>query len=195
VFNVLLQVLDDGRLTDGKGRTVDFKNVIVIMTSNLGSEHFPKGGALGFGNGHHEKRNATHDLVMQEVRHAFRPEFLNRIDDIVIFEPLAGEAIERFVDLQVARLEALVAERRIHLRLTAAARKRLAEVGVDPVYGARPLKRALQREVQNPLALRLLEGEFPPGTIVEVDVDPAGEGMRFRAAGAAPEAAADAMVR
>jgi len=195
VFHVLLQVLEDGRLTDGKGRTVDFKNVIIIMTSNLGSEHFPKGAALGFGNGQHaEKRNATHELVMQEVKRSFRPEFLNRIDEIVIFEPLAREAIERIVDIQVTRVEALLAERRIKLQLTAAARTRLAEVGIDPVYGARPLKRALQREVQNPLAMRLLEGEFQPGQTVEVDVDPAGTGMRFRAIGPASEAAAS-MVR
>jgi len=181
VFNVLLQVLDDGRLTDGKGRTVSFKHAIVIMTSNLGSRHLQEAGA--------SNRQEAVRRVEEEMRRAFRPEFLNRIDDIVIFEPLGPEAIERIVDLQVARVEALLAERRIQLRLTSAARRRLAEVGFDPAYGARPLKRALQREVQNPLALRLLEGEFQPGATVEVDVDPAGTGMRFRAAGGEPEAA------
>jgi len=144
VFNILLQVLDDGRLTDGQGRTVDFRNTILIMTSNVRSE--------------------------EALRETFRPEFLNRIDEVVEFEPLTREQIGEIVELQLARLRARLAERGLSLELTDEAMEHLAEAGWDPTYGARPLKRAIQRQVENPLALRLLEGEFEEGDTVRVDV-------------------------
>jgi ATP-dependent Clp protease ATP-binding subunit ClpB len=143
VFDVLLQILDDGRLTDGQGRTVDFRNAVVIMTSNLRSE--------------------------DEVRAVFRPEFINRIDEIVVFEPLTREQLAEIVELQLRRLEDRLAERGIRIELTDAAKEFLAEAGWDPTYGARPLKRAIQRLVENPLAMRLLDGEFADGDIVRVD--------------------------
>ena len=143
VFDVLLQVLDDGRLTDGQGRTVDFRNTVLIMTSNIRSE--------------------------AEMRDRFRPEFLNRIDEIVEFKALTRDQIGEIVELQLARLRERLAERRIELELTDAAKEALAEAGWDPAYGARPLKRAIQRLVENPLALRLLEGDFADGDRVVVD--------------------------
>ena len=161
VFNVLLQVLDDGRLTDGKGRTVDFRNTLIIMTSNIGSRLLQDAAP--------DQRKAVENRMEEELKQHFRPEFLNRLDDVVIFNPLNQEAIERIVDIQLTRLAATLAERRLRLDLTPAARRYLAQVGYDPAYGARPLKRALQREVLNPLALRVLEGEFQPGDCVEVD--------------------------
>ena len=144
VFNILLQVLDDGRLTDGQGRTVDFRNTVLIMTSNVRSE--------------------------EAMRETFRPEFLNRIDEIVEFEPLTRDQIGEIVELQLARLRARLAERGLSLELTEAAKEQLAEAGWDPTYGARPLKRAIQRQIENPLALRLLEGDFEEGDTVRVDV-------------------------
>jgi len=143
VFDVLLQVLDDGRLTDGQGRTVDFRNTVLIMTSNVRSA--------------------------DALRDVFRPEFLNRIDEIVEFQPLSREQIGEIVDLQLARLRGRLAERRIELELTDAAKETLAEAGWDPAYCARPLKRAIQRLVENPLALRLLEGDFAEGDTIRVD--------------------------
>jgi ATP-dependent Clp protease ATP-binding subunit ClpB len=162
VFDVLLQVLDDGRLTDGQGRTVDFRNTVLIMTSNI--------------------RNAD------ALRDVFRPEFLNRIDEIVVFQPLTREQIGEIVELQLARLRERLAERRIELELTEAAKEELAEAGWDPAYGARPLKRAIQRLVENPLALRLLEGDFADGDTVRVDARD-GELAFERAAAPAPAAA------
>jgi len=143
VFNVLLQILDDGRLTDGQGRTVDFRNTVLIMTSNVRSA--------------------------EAMRDVFRPEFLNRIDEIVEFQPLSKEQIGEIVELQLRRVEARLAERGLRLELTEAAKETLAEAGWDPTYGARPLKRAIQRLLENPLALRLLEGEFAEGDTVRVD--------------------------
>jgi len=172
VFNILLQILDDGRLTDGKGRTVDFKNAIVIMTSNIGGRHLQ-----GLDPG--DRKEALR-LVDEELKARFRPEFLNRVDDIVIFNPLGRDAIERIVEIQMGRLEATLADRRIRLQLTPAARQHLAAAGFDPAYGARPLKRAIQREVQNPLAMRILQGEFQPGDAVEVDAGSGSDGLVFR---------------
>ena len=143
VFDVLLQILDDGRLTDGQGRTVDFRNTVIIMTSNLRSA--------------------------DEMREVFRPEFLNRIDEIVEFHPLSREQLGEIVELQLARLRERLAERGLALELTDEAKELVAEAGWDPAYGARPLKRALQRLVENPLALRLLEREFDEGDTVRVD--------------------------
>src|SRR3569833_983166 len=145
VFDVLLQVLDDGRLTDGQGRTVDFRNTVLIMTSNIRSA--------------------------ESMREHFRPEFLNRIDEFVVFEPLSREQIGEIVDLLLERLRGRLAERKIALELTDAAKEAIGDAGWDPAYGARPLKRAIQRMVENPLALRLLEGDFREGDAIVVDAD------------------------
>ncbi len=162
VFNVLLQILDDGRLTDGKGRTVDFTNTIVIMTSNVGSEWISE---LGAGDEGEMRRRVT-----DAMRAQFRPEFLNRIDETVVFHSLSLDHIKEIVDIQLRRLKELLSERKMDVELTDAARETIAREGFDPVYGARPLKRALQREVQNPLAVRILEGEFEDGDTVLVDI-------------------------
>ena len=163
VFNVLLAVLDDGRLTDGQGRTVDFRNTVVIMTSNLGSQTIQE---LAGESHYDEMKKAVLDIVGQH----FRPEFINRIDDIVVFHPLGREQIRRIVDIQLGYLRRRLAERDIDLVLDDAARDRLGEAGFDPVYGARPLKRAIQQQVENPLAQRILRGEFGPGDTVSISV-------------------------
>ena len=159
VFNVLLQLLDDGRLTDGHGRTVDFRNTVVIMTSNLGSHLFRED----------EKPERLRQLMLETLRQTLRPEFLNRIDEIVIFKPLGRDEIGAIVKIQAGHLVKRLADKRITLELTPATEELLASEGYDPVYGARPLKRAIQRLVQDPLALRLLGGEFVEGDTVVVD--------------------------
>ena len=164
VFNVLLQLLDDGRLTDSQGRAVDFRNTVVIMTSNIGSHLIAEGGAVGAANW-----AAVEDQVRNELRKHFRPEFLNRVDDVVVFHPLSEEDIARIVDLQMAHLAALVTAKDLKLDVTPAARTLLAARGYDPVYGARPLKRVIQRMLQNPIAMSLLEGTYQPGDTVVVD--------------------------
>jgi ATP-dependent Clp protease ATP-binding subunit ClpB len=163
VLDVLLQLLDDGRLTDGQGRTVDFRHTLVIMTSNLGSQWIIELGE--------EDRAEMERRVQAALREHFRPEFLNRVDDVVIFHALTRENIRRIVDLQVAGLRAMLAERELGLDLTPAALDRIAEEGYDPHFGARPLKRVIQRRLQNPLAMKLLVGEFKPGQTVTIDVD------------------------
>jgi ATP-dependent Clp protease ATP-binding subunit ClpB len=161
VFNVLLQMLDDGRLTDGHGRTVDFKNTIVIMTSNLGGSMLQaEAGAIS---------TATRERVMELLRGHFRPEFLNRIDDIVIFKKLEKTELRKIVEIQLGRLVQLLAERKIGLELTDAAKDALAEEGFDPIYGARPLKRVIQKRLQDELAKRLLAGEFSKDDRILVD--------------------------
>jgi ATP-dependent Clp protease ATP-binding subunit ClpB len=163
VFNILLQILDDGRLTDSQGRTVDFRNTVIIMTSNVGSmfilEHARGDWAL------------VETQVMSSLRQAFKPEFLNRVDDIIIFRPLGTEQIEKIVDLQLARLEKLLAERKISIEVTPEAKRVLAEEGYDPAFGARPLKRSIQRLIQNPLAMAVLEGKFIDGDAIVVRPD------------------------
>jgi len=161
VFNVLLQVLDDGRLTDGHGRTVDFKNTVVIMTSNVGSQWIKE---LGGRDEQEMRRRVMEALSMQ-----FRPEFLNRIDEIIIFNSLGMEQLIQIVDIQLRHLQALLNDRKIKLEVTEAAKRRLAEEGYDPVYGARPLKRVIQKRLQDPLALKLLQGEFKDEDVVVVD--------------------------
>jgi ATP-dependent Clp protease ATP-binding subunit ClpB len=170
-FNLLLQVLDDGRLTDGQGRTVDFKNTVLIMTSNLGSHWF-----------FDESLSPAErtDRVLGEMRGQFRPEFLNRLDEVIVFEPLDKAEIARIVDIQVEQLSRRLAGRKLDLDLTPAAREYLAEKGYDPSFGARPLKRLIQREVQDPLAMKLLSGELAEGSRVVVDRE--GDGLTFRAA-------------
>jgi ATP-dependent Clp protease ATP-binding subunit ClpB len=158
VFNTLLQLLDDGRLTDGHGRTVNFKNTVVIMTSNIGSHYIMELGP-----------EAAEPKVMEALRQHFRPEFLNRIDDVIMFHSLSRSDLTRIVEIQLTHLRRLLAERKITLELTEAAKLHLAEAGYDPTFGARPLKRVIQRELQDPLALALLQGEFKEGDTIHVD--------------------------
>jgi len=174
VFNVLLQVLDDGRLTDGQGRTVDFRNTVLILTSNVGSSFIIELGE--------NDRPEMERRVMEALRAQFKPEFLNRIDDVILFRQLGRDQIERIVDIQLERVKKLLAERRIEIDVTPEARKLLAEKGYDPHYGARPLKRVIQRLVQDPLAMKILEGQFPEGSKVSVDARLSGEALEFRKA-------------
>jgi len=167
VFNVLLQLLDDGRLTDGQGRSVDFGNTVIMMTSNIGSEVFQQGGG----------NEAQREYVMDKLRHHFRPEFLNRVDEVVIFEPLKKEQIRDIVDIQVARLGKRLGDKRIKLELTDDARDLLAELGYDPVYGARPIKRVIKRMVLDPLAMQILEGNISDDSVVYIDRD--GNQLKF----------------
>lgn len=162
VFNVLLQILDDGRLTDGKGRVVNFKNTVIIMTSNVGSQFLDTPGVT-------QSMEHLRERVMEALRMQFRPEFLNRVDEIVVFHPLTREQLGQIVGIQVRRLEKLLAAQKISLQITPTAREALAGEGFDPVYGARPLKRTIQRRIQDPLAMHLLQGEFEEGDAVLVD--------------------------
>ncbi len=173
VFNVLLQILDDGRLTDGHGRTVDFRNVVLIMTSNVGSQHIVELGA--------DDANLMEERVMDALRASFRPEFLNRVDDIVIYHQLDRSQIGKIVEIQLRRVQKLLRDRRIDLELTDKAKELVAERGFDPRYGARPVKRVLQRMLQDPLALKLLEGEFAEGAKIVADVG-SGDTLEFREA-------------
>ena len=177
VFNVLLQVLDDGRLTDGQGRTVDFKNTIVIMTSNLGSPIIQE----YFMDGHTDKaaHQAMEDKVMAELKRHFRPEFLNRVDDVIIFQSLDESELARIVDIQLGRLEQRLAQQNLTLDVDAAAKQLLASEGYDPQFGARPLKRAIQEHLLDPLATKLLAGEFKPGDKIKVSAKD-GEGLVFK---------------
>jgi ATP-dependent Clp protease ATP-binding subunit ClpB len=161
VFNVLLQVLDDGRLTDGQGRTVDFRNTVIIMTSNLGSQVIQE---LS-GEANYDKMKSA---VMEIVGQHFRPEFINRVDDIVVFHPLGREQLRSIVDIQLGYLRKRLADRDLAITLDDAARDLLGIAGFDPVYGARPLKRAIQSQVENQLAQRILRGEYPPGSNVAI---------------------------
>ncbi len=163
VFNVLLQVLDDGRLTDGQGRTVDFRNTVIIMTSNLGSQMIQE--LAG-----EENYETMKSAIMEVVSQHFRPEFINRVDDIVVFHPLSREHIRSIVDIQLGYLHARLADRDMQIHLSDAAKNKLAAAGFDPVYGARPLRRAIQQQVENPLAQEILQGKFQPGDIIEVGV-------------------------
>ena len=164
---MLLQLLDDGRLTDGQGRTVDFRNTIVIMTSNLGSELWLNGGG-------------TQEQVNQVLRAAFRPEFLNRIDEVVVFHTLDRQQLKQIVDIQLRRVTELLQGKGFRLVVDDSAREYLAETGYDPDYGARPLKRAIQRELQDPLALHILSGDFPAGAVIRVTKG--AEGLEFSTA-------------
>jgi ATP-dependent Clp protease ATP-binding subunit ClpB len=175
VFNVLLQILDEGRLTDSQGRAVDFKNTVLIMTSNIGSQALMEGLE-----GRRTMAEGTRDRVMAALKEHFRPEFLNRVDEMVVFEPLKKEHIARVVDLQLVRLQKLLFDKRLSLTLTPKAKEYLAEEGYDPVYGARPLKRAIQKHLQDPMALKILGGEFAPGDTVQVDRG--ADGLKFTTA-------------
>ena len=179
VWNALLQILDDGRLTDGQGRVVIFRNTVLIMTSNLGTEFVTKSGTLGFRReGQEDQDRATEEKIEKELKDTFRPEFLNRIDEIIIFSPLSPEQMERIVDLQMEQIRERLAEHGLEVELTDAARKWLAKEGYDPAYGARPLRRALQKHVESTLSVKILQGEFEDGDTVIVDFD-GGEGIVF----------------
>jgi ATP-dependent Clp protease ATP-binding subunit ClpB len=169
VFNTLLQLLDEGRLTDGHGRTVDFRNTVVIMTSNIGSEHISRMAD--------SSQEEMRKLVEEALRGHFRPEFLNRIDETIVFERLSREQLERIVEIQVGNLRRMLAGKGLSVEVKESAKKFLAEVGYDPVYGARPLKRAILQHVQNGLSGELLKGRFRDGDTVVVDRD--GGGLKF----------------
>jgi ATP-dependent Clp protease ATP-binding subunit ClpB len=172
IFNILLQILDDGRLTDGKGRTVDFSNTVIIMTSNIGSGDLQRIGEIGF--------DAARDRVFEQMRQVFRPEFINRVDDAILFSSLSPEQLAAIVKIQLRDLNGRLANRGMILELTDAARQFLAEQGYDPVYGARPLKRIFQKMLENPLATAVLSGEFSENDTIGVDVDPSKALLVFR---------------
>ncbi len=171
VWNALMQILEDGRMTDGQGRTVDFRNAVIIMTSNLGTEFVNRGGALGFVPSGDPDVVADHKKIEEAMRRTFRPEFLNRIDEIIIFEPLSVEQVEKMVDLQMRDIASRMEEHGLYIAMTEDARARLARIGFDPQFGARPLRRTLQRYVESPLSIQLLKGEFARGDLVEVFVN------------------------
>ena len=174
VFNLLLQLLDDGRLTDSHGRTVDFRNTVVIMTSNIGGEHIQemleerakKPSAYWVASDAELK-----EKIMEDLKTFFRPEFLNRVDEIIIFNPLTRELLKQIVEIQVNRMKRFIKEKNVDLKLTDTAKEYFADIGFDPVYGARPLKRSLQREILNPLAMKILDRTFKEGDMVEVDFE------------------------
>jgi ATP-dependent Clp protease ATP-binding subunit ClpC len=172
VWNALLQILDDGRLTDGQGRTVDFRNSVLIMTSNLGTEFVRKGGTVGFlQHTDTDEERQAHDKIEKALKSTFRPEFLNRIDEIIMFSPLSLDQVREIVRLQMKEIQTRLSESGLKVELTPAAQDWLANVGYDPAFGARPLRRALQKHVESPLSHRLLSGEFANGDVVIVDID------------------------
>jgi ATP-dependent Clp protease ATP-binding subunit ClpC len=185
VFNTLLQIMDDGRLTDGQGRTVDFKNTVIIMTSNAGVELIKREGQMGFATRREEEKakagyEAMKEKVMAEVKRLFRPEFLNRLDDIIVFHELSQEHLGKIVDLMVKDLEKRLGERGVGLELTDKAKAWLSKEGYDPVYGARPLRRVIERYVENPLSSKMLRGELKDGDTVKVDLNKEGKELTFK---------------
>jgi len=178
VFNILLQILDDGRLTDSKGRTVDFKNAVIIMTSNIGASYLQAEGVSS-----PEAFAEATEHVLEALRQHFRPEFLNRVDDIIVFSPLGEEQLTHIIELRLDDLRKLLADRKITLELTRAAKELLFLEGYDRAYGARPLKRAIQKLIQDPLALKILEGEVLHGDHVVVDADIPKRQMTFTVSG------------
>ena len=177
VFNTLLQVLDDGRLTDGQGRTVDFKNTIVVMTSNIGSQRILqyKGSHVG------EVYDRMKDMVTDELKKHFRPEFLNRVDDIIVFHSLTESDLKKIIDIQLGLLQKRLDERHMTIELSDAAKSHLVRSGYDPTYGARPLKRTLQKEVETALSRMILKGEVRDGQTVKVDYDLSHDALLFKA--------------
>jgi len=190
VFNIFLQIMDDGRLTDGKGRNVDFKNTIIIMTSNIGSTYLQEAGA-GLDRVNEEVRTErieeAHKRVMEALQAHFKPEFLNRVDDIIFFNPLGKEQLTKIVDLRLEDLRRLLADRKITLDLTPAAKELIFTEGYDAQYGARPLKRSIQRLVQDPLAMKILDGEVLHGDKVVVDADKKSGKLTFKVASRATQ--------
>ena len=176
---MLLQILDDGRLTDGQGRTVSFRNAVIVMTSNVGTGMVDKN-TIGFSVHARDKRGEEmRKALMDKLRAAFRPEFLNRVDDIIVFNALTREHLTEIVDIQLNTVVKLLKERKLGVRITAAAKDRIVSEGYDPQYGARPMKRAIQRLVQDPLAHKLMNGDFVEGDAVLVDVQEGGGELEF----------------
>jgi ATP-dependent Clp protease ATP-binding subunit ClpA len=179
VFNVLLQILDDGRLTDGQGRTVSFKNTVVVMTSNVGTGFVEKA-SIGFSvHAKDSKNDDTRRRLLEALRHQFRPEFLNRVDDIIVFNTLSREHLTQIVNIQIENVGKLLKDRKVKLEVTEAARDLIISEGYDPQFGARPMRRAVQRLIQDPLALKLINGEFLEGDTILVDAPKQGEGLQF----------------
>jgi ATP-dependent Clp protease ATP-binding subunit ClpC len=182
VWNALLQILDDGRMTDGQGNVVDFRNTILIMTSNLGTEYVKRGGTLGFlQQKTDDEERESHEKIEKALKGTFRPEFLNRVDEIIMFSPLSIGDMERIVDLQMKEVRERLSEYRIQVELTDAARKWLANEGYDSAFGARPLRRAIQKHVESPLSVDLLAGKYKDGATVLVDVDEKKNQIAFHA--------------
>ena len=186
VFNILLQVMDDGRLTDGHGRTVDFRNTVIVMTSNLGSDRIQE--MMAEGDLSDASYQRVKDTVLSVVVKHFSPEFVNRIDETVVFHPLQSEQIRGIAEIQIELLNRRLAQNELRLQVSEAVLDHIAKVGYDPVYGARPLKRAIQNGIENPLAQHLLQGDYNPGDLIEVDLDDAGE-LSFSRQAAAAESA------
>ncbi len=183
VWNALLQILDDGRMTDGQGNVVDFRNTVLIMTSNLGTEYVRKGGTLGFlQHADNDEEREAHDKIEKALKGTFRPEFLNRVDEIIMFSPLSVMEMEQIVDLQMKEVQDRLGEYRIKVELTDAARTWLAKEGYDPAFGARPLRRAIQKYVESPLSVELLSGKFKDGATILVDVDEKNNKIKFHTA-------------
>jgi len=184
VWNALLQILDDGRLTDGQGRTVDFRNTVLIMTSNVGTEFVRRSGSLGFmrPTDTTEERQA-HEKIEKALKSTFRPEFLNRIDEIIVFSSLSLDQMREIVDLNMKEVQERLNEHGLKVELTQSARDWLADVGFDPNFGARPLRRALQKYVESPLSVSLLSGQFASGNTILVEVDPDKQTLVFRPLG------------
>jgi ATP-dependent Clp protease ATP-binding subunit ClpC len=182
VWNALLQILDDGRMTDGQGNVVDFRNTVLIMTSNLGTEYVRKGGTLGFlQHTETDEDRENHDKIEKALKGTFRPEFLNRIDEIIMFSPLSLEQMEQIVDLQMKEIQDRLNEFGVKVDLAEKARKWLAKTGYDPAFGARPLRRALQKYVESPLSVELLSGKIPSGSSVNVTTSSADDSLEFKA--------------
>ena len=175
VFNIMLQILDDGRLTDGQGRTVDFKNALLIMTSNIGSQRI-LGYRGAFAGSEYDRMK---DAVLEEIRHFFKPEFLNRVDEIIVFHALSEEHLMQIAEIQLGRVRTRLGERHIEIELTPEARRHLVRIGFDPNYGARPLKRAIQKNIETRLGRLLLDGTIRDGQFVRVDYDPETDKMTF----------------
>jgi ATP-dependent Clp protease ATP-binding subunit ClpC len=189
IFNSLLQILDEGRLTDAQGRVVDFKNTVIVMTTNLGSRDISRGASLGFSRagdeqGSYEQMKAK---VSEELKQHFRPEFLNRVDEVVVFHQLSQADIEKIVDLMVAEIEGRLADKDMGIELTQSAKELIAKRGFDPVLGARPLRRAIQRDIEDILAEKILFGELGAGQIVQVDVSEEGSELPFKFTGVAKQ--------
>jgi ATP-dependent Clp protease ATP-binding subunit ClpA len=179
VFNALLQVLDDGRMTDGQGRTVSFKNTVIVMTSNVGTQMVEKN-TIGFSAlGKDPTGDGLRKRLLDALRHEFRPEFLNRIDDIIVFNTLTREHLSKIVDIQLGNVGKMLKDRKLKLSVSPAAKDTIIAEGYDPQFGARPMRRAIQRLVQDPLALRLLNGDFLEGETIEVDAQPGAAELQF----------------
>jgi ATP-dependent Clp protease ATP-binding subunit ClpC len=181
VWNALLQILDDGRLTDGQGHTVDFRNTVLIMTSNLGTEYVQKAGSLGFlGTAATSEERNAHEKIEKALKSTFRPEFLNRIDEIITFSPLSREDMRKIVDLQIREVQERLSEHGLSVELTTAARDWLANEGYNPAFGARPLRRAIQKFVESPLSVSLLSGQFTASPQIVVDLDEEKKELSFK---------------